>query len=363
VSARPAIASPGEEELPVTPRTSPVLTGRPSFLAAPRCADLDLLDADIAVLGLPYTTPCDLASSRGPSSEAPGAVREQSQQLAGRSTHYDFDFGGDLFAGRRVRIVDCGDARAAAGRYEENACNATAVVRAVLERSRLVIVIGGDHAATLPAARACAGQGPLCVVHLGADLDWRDEVDGVRDGAPSAMRRVAELPGVSAMMQVGLRGSGSARPSDVEDARAFGSVLVRAEEVHELGVPEILRRVPAAPRYYVSLDATALDPSIAPGVEAPAFGGLTYYEATNLLKGIAARGPVVGMDLVGIAPAKDLHGRTSLLGARLVLNLVGALAHAGRIGEVLDAGAARRGGSPAPAPARASGSALVGGRR
>jgi agmatinase len=346
----------------VRPRTSPVPTGRPSFFAAPRGVDLDLLDAEVAVIGLPYTTPCDLASSRSPSSEAPGTVREQSQRLAGRATHYDFDLGGDLFAGRRVRVVDCGDARAVPGRYEENARNATAVVHAVLERCRVAIILGGDHATTLPAVRACAGRGPVCVVHLGAELDWQDEMGGVRDGAPSAMRRVAELPGVSAMVQVGLRGSGTARASDVEDARASGSVLVRAEEVHELGVPAVLSRVPAAPRYYVSLDAAALDPAIAPGVEAPAFGGLTYYEATNLLKGIAARGPVVGVDLVGIAPAKDLHDRTSLLGARLVLNLVGALAHAGRIGADADPAAARRGALSDPAAVHAGGPALVGGR-
>ena len=145
------------------------------------------------------------------------------------------------------------------------------------------------------------------------------------------MRRVSELPWVTAMVQVGVRGSGNARPRDVDDARAFGSVLVRAEELHEAGVPAILHRLPPAPRYYVSLDVGALDPAIAPGVETPAFGGLTYFEASNLLRGIAALGPVVGVDLVGIAPAKDHHDRTSLLGARLVLNLVGALAHAGQI--------------------------------
>jgi agmatinase len=292
---------------------------------------VDLLDADVAVVGVPYTTPSDLAASRGPSSEAPRTVRAQSEGLAGRVTHYDFDLGGDLFAGRRVRVVDCGDAHAVAGRYEENARNATAVIMAAFERSRVVIVLGGDHGATVPAVRACGQDGPVCVVHLGADLDWRDEVSGVRDGAPSAMRRVAELPAVTAMMQVGLRGSGLARRGDVEDARAFGSVLVRAEEVHELGVPALLRKLPAAPRYYVSLDAAALDPAIAPGVETPAFGGLTYFEASNLLKGIAALGPVAGVSLVGIAPAKDMHDRTSLLGTRLVLNLVGALAHAGRL--------------------------------
>ena len=122
-------------------------------------------------------------------------MREQSLSLADRLTHYDFDFGGDLFAGRHVRIVDVGDAHAIAGRYDENARNVTAAVRTVLERSRLAIVIGGDHAATLPVVRAVAELGSTCVVHLGAELDWRDEVNGVRDGAPSAMRRVAELPG------------------------------------------------------------------------------------------------------------------------------------------------------------------------
>jgi agmatinase len=342
------------------PRTTPVPTNRPSFLAASRCTDLDLLEADVAVLGVPYTTPCDLVASRSPSSEAPGAVREQSLALAGRLTHYDFDFGGDLFAGRPVRIVDCGNAGAVAGRYDENARNVTAAVRTVLERSRLTIVLGGDHAATLPVLRAVAEAGPTCVVHLGAGLDWRDEVHGVREGAPSAMRRIAELPGVSAMMQVGLRGSGADHPSDVQAAHAYGSVLVRAAEVHDLGVAAAIRRLPAAPRYYVSLDAAALDPAIAPGIETPAFGGLTYYEATNLLKGIAARGPVVGMDLVGITPARDLHDHTSLLGARLILNLIGALAHAGRLGEGPDSAGARR--RAAPAAARAGGPALIGGR-
>jgi len=347
----------------VTPRTHPIPSGRPTFLDVPRGADLDLLDADVAVIGVPYTTPHDLASSRASSSGAPESVREQSRRFAGRTTHYDFDLGGALFAGRRVRVVDCGDVWAAPGQYERNARNATAVLEAMLEQGSVPIVLGGDHAATIPVVRAYAGYGPVGVVHLGANLDWQDEVSGVQDGAPSAMRRVAALPGVTAMMQVGLRGSGSARPRDVDDARAFGSVLVRAEELHEAGVAAILRRLPPAARYYISLDATALDPAIAPGVETPAFGGLTYFEVTNLLKGIAARAPVAGLDVVGISPANDLHDMTSLLGARLVLNLVGALAHAGRIGMVDEATAPRRGASAGTALASARGLSPIGQRR
>jgi agmatinase len=318
-------------------RTEPTPISHPTFLGAGRGTPQDPRPADLVVVGIPYTTPHDLATSRAPSSPAPATVRQQSLRLADRVNHYDFDFGGPLLAGRRLRLVDWGDVGGRPGRYAENADLATAVIRAVLDRRALPIVLGGDHAAAIPALRAYGEQGPLAVIHLGPTLDWCDEVNGVEDGPRSAMRRAAEVPGVTAMMQVGLRGDGAGR--EVEAARAFGSVLVRAEELHELGVREILRRLPAAAGYHVSLDAGALDPAIAPGVDVPAFGGLTYFEATNLLKGIAARAPVVGFDLVGIVPAHDLNDQTSLLGARLILNLVGALAHAGRIGEPLDVAA------------------------
>jgi agmatinase len=342
------------------PSTTAIPTGRPSFLDAPRCADLERLRADVTVIGIPYTTPHDLASSRGPSSPAPGTVREQSLRYAGRTGHYDFDLGGDLFAGRAVRLVDAGDARAVPGRYEDNARDAAAAIGAILDRGGLPVVLGGDHAATLPVARALAGRGPLGVVHLGASLDWRDEVDGVREAAPSVMRRVAELPRVTALMQVGLRGVGAAARADVAAARAAGSVLVRAEDVHETGVPAILRSLPPAPRYLLSLDLSGLDPAVAPGVEVPAFGGLSYFEVTNVLKGLAARGPVAGLALVGIVPSRDHHDVTSLLGARLALNLLGALAHAGRLGT-----AAGEGAAPETAADRPAGAVLAatGGRR
>src|SRR5262249_38678872 len=163
----------------------------------------------------------------------------------------------------------------------------TAVIRAVLDRGAVPIALGGDHGAAIPSLRAYAGGGPVAVVHLGPTLDWRDEVDGAEDGPRSAMQRAAELPGATAMMKIGLRGGGHGLWG--EGARAFGSILVRAEDVHELGVREILRHVPPAAAYYVSLDVGGLDPAIAPGVDTPAFGGLTYFEATNLLKGIADR--------------------------------------------------------------------------
>jgi len=317
---------------PVRARTVPVPVGRPSFLDVPRCESLATLDADVAIVAFPYTVPYTIEWSRQPSSWAPGAIREASLRYPSLLTHYDMDFGAELFAGRRVRIVDCGDVFEAAGQYEDNSRNATAVLKEILARGAVPVVLGGDHATTIPIVRAYDGRGPICVVHIDAHLDFRDEVNGIHDGLSSPMRRASELPWVTAMFQVGLRAVGSARQREVDDAAAFGSIRVLAEELHEVGVKEILRRVPDAAAYYISLDTDAIDPAIAPGINALEFGGLTYFEVSNLLRGIAAKGKIVGFDVVEIAPGKDHQNITSLLAARLTLNLLGAMAHGGQIG-------------------------------
>jgi agmatinase len=107
------------------------------------------------------------------------------------------------------------------------------------------------------------------------------------------MRRASEMPWISGMAQIGARGAGSARQGEVDDA---------------------------------------LDAPIAPGVLAPGFGGITYYEAFDLLRGIARKGKIAGYDVVEIAPAHDVANLTSQVCVRLTLNLMGAMAHAGQIG-------------------------------
>ena len=65
------------------PRIDPVPVGRPSFLAADRCSDLSALAADLAVIGVPSTTPHDLEHSRSACSPGPAALREQSLRFTG----------------------------------------------------------------------------------------------------------------------------------------------------------------------------------------------------------------------------------------------------------------------------------------
>lgn len=316
----------------MTPVT-PVASNKPTFLDTPRCSDLGTLDADIAIVGVPYGYAYSMEATTQVSSTAPAMVRQQSTRFTRLQHHYDFDFGGDIFNGREVKIVDCGDVTMTPGEYQANSKATTEVIRTILDRGAVPFVLGGDHAIPIPVMRAYEQHGPIVVVQIDEHLDWREEVNDVREGLSSPMRRASELPWVDGMAQIGLRAVGSARQGEVDDAIAYGSMLVSARELHRDGVDSILERIPANARYYVTVDADGLDPSIAPAVLTPGFGGLTYYQASDLLRGLARQGTIVGLDFVEIVPALDVHDVTSLVAARLILNTIGQMAWSGQVGK------------------------------
>ena len=292
--------------------------------------------------------PYDMEGSTSASATAPAAIRAQSVRWTPYLTHYDYDFGSDIFAGRDVRIVDCGDVAMKPGDYAGNSAATTTVVKSILDRGAVPFVLGGDHAVPIPVFRAYEDRGPMVIVQLDQHIDWREERNGVTEGLSSTMRRASEMPWVSGMAQIGLRAVGSARQGEVDDALAYGSVQVRAEELHTRG----RRRRPGTHSAFRSLlhhlrrrCARCADRSRRAG---PGFGGITYYEASNLLRGIARKGTIVGYDIVEVVPALDVANVTSHVCARLTLNLIGEMAHTGQIGRRTQGEAGEGGGRARP---------------
>lgn len=309
--------------------------GAATFLGAPLVTNLDTIEADVAVLGIPYGVPYGMGGVAGGSSEAPAAIRGQSARYGyGRFlSHYDLDFDdGDTLLGRSLRIVDCGDVLADPLDFPANVARATDAVRRIIERGALPFILGGDDSIPIPFFRAFEGHGPLTLIQIDAHLDYRDEVDGVREGYSSPMRRAAEMPWIERIVQIGMRGVGSARQPEVEAARANGNLIIRARELHEQGTAAILARIPAGP-YLITIDADGLDPSVAPGVGAPAPGGLSYDQATSLLRGLAGKGRTAGLDVVEIVPALDLNNISSLVAVRLIMTVLGAAVRSGQFGQ------------------------------
>ena len=140
------------------------------------------------------------------------------------------------------------------------------------------------------------------------------------------------MASVTSMAQIGLRGIGSARQKEIDAARAFGSVFIRAREVHEKGVAGILERIPASDEYIVTIDTDALDMAMAPGVLYPTPGGLTFDETTDLVRGVASKGAIAGINLFELRPHRDINDLTASTSAQLIVNFIGTLAHSGQIG-------------------------------
>ena len=302
-----------------------------SFINAPVQTDLSALNADVAVLGVPYAIPYVMGQCR--SHAAPGYLREKSMRFArALGPYHNFDFGGELLDGGGVRIVDCGNVPGDPMDHRGNVDRAAAAVKAILSRGAVPIIFGGDDAVPIPAMRAYEGFGPIVVIQIDQHLDFKDEVNGVREGYSSPMRRASEMPWVAQIVQVGLHGMGSALTSDVQAALAAGNMLVTEQQVHDRGVEAVLEQIPDAADYFITIDFDGLDPSICPAVSHPEPGGLSLAEAIGLLRGLAAKGRVVGMDMVELVPDHDLHGLAGHTAGRLVLNLVNAMVRAGQFG-------------------------------
>ncbi len=278
--------------------------------------DLDRISAEVAILGVPHGWPYpDIGSTAG-CAEAPAAVRRASQRLARFIGHWDFDLDGPM---ELRSAVDAGDVPGDPGDGPGNSARTTEAVRAILGAGAVPICIGGDDSVPIPILRAWAGRGPITVLHVDAHLDFRDEVQGVREGYSSPMRRASEMEHVARIVQVGLRGVGSARASDVDDARQAGNLLVTARELDERGVAWLLDQLPAEAAIFVSFDLDGLDPAVAPGVSAQAPGGIGWREADALLAGIGPR--LAGAAITELVPALDPDGRTALAAARVACRL------------------------------------------
>jgi agmatinase len=296
-----------------------------TFSGLPACRDIAGLKADIAIVGIPHGTPYRLGEPSH-SAQAPIAIRSAAKRYSAMLDHYDFDLGGPLLENNNVRVVDCGDVPGDPCDPEGNRKRATEMVRAIIDAGAVPIVLGGDDSVAIPFFRGYKGHGPFTLVQVDAHLDWRHEVNGVTEGFSSTMRRASEMPWIDKLIQVGMRGVGSARTEEVKEALDYGVQIVTAKEVHTKGVKPILNLVPDGTACLMTIDCDGLDPAIMPAVNAPVPGGLWFQQVLDLIHGLTKKADMCGFDLVEFAPDKDINGLAALTAGRLVFNMIGSLA-------------------------------------
>lgn len=292
-----------------------------SFARFPICEDLDKVDADVGVLGVPY----DASIGWRPGARlGPRDIRNVSPRhsaggpgLEYGSYYYDVYRKEPVLEG--VSIVDCGDVDVAYTDIDRNHGLIIDNVKRLRKRGVFPVLLGGDHSISYPIVRAFDDIENLTIVHFDAHFDLHDNTDGHKYANSSPFARIAELPFAGRMIHIGIR---MCMQSEYEFAINRGNLVVTREDVRRDGVQAIIDALPDLGDTYVSIDIDSLDPSVAPGTGSPAVDGLYYHELRELLTGVTQKGTVHGFDLVEVNPLLDPTGRTSLVAVRTVIDFL-----------------------------------------
>ncbi|MEM6665055.1 MAG: agmatinase [Pseudomonadota bacterium] len=287
----------------------------------------DAIDADVAVLGAPF----DFGTQwRAGSRFGPRSVREASTLFAfGHGGAYDHEDDVTYLEADKVSCVDLGDADIVHTDTETSHRNIAFGVGKILDAGALPVVIGGDHSVNIPCIEAFAErEKTIHIVQIDAHLDFVDVRHGVTRGHGNPMRRAAEKDIVTGLTQLGIRNVSSTAKEGYEAARSMGADILSVRQVRALGAKAVVDRIPSDTDIYLTIDIDGFDPSIAPGTGTPSHGGFLYYDVLEIIALLAKRNPIVGIDLVEVAPDYDQTGSTAVLAAQILLNTIGRIMHA-----------------------------------
>ena len=298
---------------------SPRFTGPSTFARLPHVRTTD--EVDVAIVGVPFDTG---VTYRVGGRFGPNAVRAASVMLRPYNPNLDvkpFDV---------LSCVDFGDVSIVPGYTERSYDAIEGAVAPIVEAGVIPILIGGDHACTLPHLRATRSRGPVAVIDFDSHTDAWDSYFGEKYNHGTWMRRAIEegLVDVNRSIEVGLRGSIYER-GDWDGLRTeLGLEFLTTEDVFRLG-PEavaaaIRERVGTGPAF-ISFDIDVVDPAYAPGTGTPEAGGPSARDMLAILRRLTEI-EFVGFDVVEVIPAYDPAGQTATLAANIAYEMLSLVA-------------------------------------
>ena len=296
----------------------PRFAGLTTFARLPRREDVTRYDA--AVVGVPF----DSGTTYRPGARfGPGHVRQSSRLLR------PYNPAVDVSPFSKFQIADAGDIGVNPFDLDEAIRDIEYGSRALHERAKRVVSIGGDHTIALPLLRTMAAKhGPISVIHFDAHLDTWDTYFGAAYTHGTPFRRASEegLIDKDGSMHVGVRGPLYSK-KDLSDDADLGFDIFSATEFDYLGFAGAIERIAARVEdrpVYVSIDIDVLDPAHAPGTGTPEAGGITSRELLGIIRSFSKLN-LVGADVVEVAPAYDHAEITGIAAAHVIYELLCAM--------------------------------------
>ena len=225
-----------------------------------------------------------------------------------------------------LQVADIGDVATNPYDLKKSVEIIAATFDRVLATGCRTLALGGDHTLVLPILRAMAKRhGPVGLIHVDAHADINDTMFGEEIAPGTPFRRAVEegLIDCGRAIQIGLRGSGYAA-DDFDWPRSKGFRVVQAEECWHRSLTPLMaevRQMMGQGPVYLSYDIDSLDPAFAPGTGTPEIGGLSTWQALEIVRGCRGLN-LVGCDLVEVSPPYDPAGTTALVAANLLFEML-----------------------------------------
>ena len=303
-----------------------------TFLGVP-AADLDdpasFADADVVIVGAPFDGG---TSHRSGARFGPQAIRG-TDYLPHDGSRPSLALRTDAL--QDLKVVDVGDVEVYAGDLERSLGQIREAVRVIADSGAIPIVLGGDHSITYADCSGIAdvrGAGTISLVHFDAHADTGDMEFGSLWGHGQPMRRLIESGAVRGdrFLQIGLRGYWP----EPETLGWMAGQKMRSYEMTEIvhrGLTECLTEAEGIATdecdgVFLSIDIDVCDPGHAPGTGTPEPGGLSARELLDSVRRLCLELPIVGVDVVEVAPPFDHADITAALGNRVVLEALSAIA-------------------------------------
>jgi len=303
-----------------------------TFLGVPEC-DLDerdsYCDADVVIVGAPFDggTSYRAGARFGPQALRAACYLEHDGSRPSLAMRVD--------GLKDLTVVDAGDVELYSGDAARSCADLEIEIEKIARTGAIPIVLGGDHTITWPDATGVArarGWGKIAVIHFDAHADTGDITFGSLIGHGAPMRRLIESGAVRGdrFLQIGLRGYWP-EPETLEWMADQGMRSYEMTEIVTRGLNVCLTEAFAialtdCDGIFLSVDIDVCDPGHAPGTGTPEPGGLSARELLDAVRRICYELPVVGMDLVEVCPPFDHADITALLGNRVVLEALSAIA-------------------------------------
>jgi agmatinase len=190
----------------------------------------------------------------------------------------------------------------------------------LVEFGKFPIIIGGERSLSLGGVQACIERYPnLSVLQISAHSDLRESYQGNPYSHASVSHQLYHTLPEPILTQVGVRNISAEAAAWLETEKPTINIFW-ARKQNRWDLREIVQTL--SKNVYLTIDVSALDPSIMPSTGTPEPGGLSWQQLTDLVKMVCIRKNVVAADIVELAPIKGLHAPDFLV-AKLLYKLIG----------------------------------------